>query len=258
MDRMAQKHAREVKIALVKDRVERDGDLRSQTRIARQCTAEHLKVQAEHIVITEQLDLVVNEHNALVKTFAREMRQADVDRQTLYVIPSPSPYPYAIASPMPYPPHLSRESKCGNLEASLSLRHKQEEAKKRQHKAAMEKADNLSVRYKSKQKAFKIEEGQWRWKRLKQSRQIEVQKEDLDAKKFEVSLAAKKMDRKNLASMKSCVALQRKAVALGTVSSKLDAAKKVVPSTQLTLNFYSLAFPVLIPNHSLRIILRYF
>jgi hypothetical protein len=144
------------------------------------------------------------------------------------------------------------------LEASLSLRHKQEEAKKRQHKAAMEKADNLSVWYKAKMKALKIEEGQWRWKRHKQCRKFEVEKEDLDAKKSEVSLAAKKMDRKKLASMKSCVSLQRKAVELGTVSAKLVADKKVVASTHLTLIFYSLAFPVLIPHLSLRIILRHF
>ncbi len=69
----------------------------------------------------------------------------------------------------------------------------------------MEKADNLSIWYKAKMKALKIEEGQWRWKRHKQCRQFEVEKEDLDAKKSEVSLAAKKMDRKKLASMKSCV-----------------------------------------------------
>ena len=110
MDRMAQKHAREVKIALDKDRVERDGDLRCQTRIARQSTAEHMKLQVEHIVITEQLDLVVNERNAMVKTIGRERRQADVDRQTLYVSVSPSPYPHAIASPTPYPHHLGKVS----------------------------------------------------------------------------------------------------------------------------------------------------
>ena len=110
MDRMAQKHAREVKIALDKDRVERGGDLRCQTRIARQSTAEHMKLQVKHIVITEQLDLVVNERNAMVKTIGRERRQADVDRQTLYVIPSPSPYPHAIASPTPYPHHLGKVS----------------------------------------------------------------------------------------------------------------------------------------------------
>ena len=39
MDRMKQKHAREVKLALEKDRIERDGELRSQTRIARQASA---------------------------------------------------------------------------------------------------------------------------------------------------------------------------------------------------------------------------
>ena len=40
MERMAAKHAREVQIALDKDRVERDGDLRLQTRKARQAIVE--------------------------------------------------------------------------------------------------------------------------------------------------------------------------------------------------------------------------
>jgi hypothetical protein len=88
MDRMAQKHARQVKIALDKDRVQRDGDLRSQIRIARQATAELMKVQADHIDVREQLNVVVNEHNTLVKTIGRERRQAAVDRHTLYAISS--------------------------------------------------------------------------------------------------------------------------------------------------------------------------
>jgi hypothetical protein len=61
---------------------------------------------------------------------------------------------------------IPRVSKCGNLEASLSLRHKQEEeAKKRQDKVTMEKAENISDRLKTKMKTLKIEEGQWLWKR---------------------------------------------------------------------------------------------
>ena len=49
MDRMAQKYAREVQIALEKDRVEKEGELRQQTRIARQSTVELVKVQVEQI-----------------------------------------------------------------------------------------------------------------------------------------------------------------------------------------------------------------
>ena len=107
----------------------------------------------------------------------------------------------------------------------------------------MEKADNLSVWYNKKMKALKIEEGQWRWKRHKQSRQFEVEKEDLDAKKSEVSFAAKQMARKKIALMKSCDSLQRKAVELGTVSAKLVADKKVVPSTHCNSNFLFACFP---------------
>ena len=89
MDRMAQKHAREVQIALEKDRVEKEGELRQQTRIARQSTVELGKVQVEQIGLREQLQVLEKEHNVMVKTIGRERRQHDVDRQTLYAIPSP-------------------------------------------------------------------------------------------------------------------------------------------------------------------------
>jgi hypothetical protein len=66
------------------------------------------------------------------------------------------------------------------------------------------------------------------------------------------------MDRKQLALTEGCATLQRRAVALVTVSAKLVADKKVVPSTHTTLIFYSLAFSVLIPHLSMRLILRHF
>jgi hypothetical protein len=47
MDRMAQKLEREVLIALDNDRIEKEGELRHQTRIARQATVALLKVQAD-------------------------------------------------------------------------------------------------------------------------------------------------------------------------------------------------------------------
>ncbi len=82
------------------------------------------------------------------------------------------------------------------MEASLSLRRRQDEAKKRQHKAAMDKADNMSDRLQTKMKALKAEEGKWLWKRRKEARQLDVEKEALNARKSEVNLAAKIIDRK--------------------------------------------------------------
>jgi hypothetical protein len=72
MDRMAAKHAREVQIALDNDRVERDGYLRLQTRKARQAIVELLKVQGGYCELSEQMDSLLKDHNAMVKTIARE------------------------------------------------------------------------------------------------------------------------------------------------------------------------------------------
>ncbi len=59
-------------------------------------------------------------------------------------------------------PLIPRLTKCGNLESTVSLRMKQDEAKKRQHKVLMEKADDISMKLKYKMKELKKEEGQWR------------------------------------------------------------------------------------------------
>ncbi len=134
-------------------------------------------------------------------------------------------------------PLVRRESKCCNLEASLSLRCRQEEAKKRQHKAAMDKADNMSDRLKTKLKALKTEEGQWRWKRHKEARQLDVEKAALNARKYEVSLAAKTHDRKKMALTKERKEMDGKQVALGRTSAKLAGEKKVGLFTHTTLIF---------------------
>ena len=83
MDRMAQKHQREVQIALDNDRIEKEGELRHQTRIARQSTVELLKVQADQIGLKEQVELLEKDHSVMVKTIGRERRHHDVERQTL-------------------------------------------------------------------------------------------------------------------------------------------------------------------------------
>ena len=138
----------------------------------------------------------------------------------------------------------------------MSLRVKHDEAKKRQHKALMEKAHELNDRLHVKMKALHKEKGQWRWKRHKQGQELEVEKQALDAKKAELSLKGKKMDRKQLALMEGCEKLTRKAEALGSVSARLEAEKQVACMTQSTLTFYSLAFPLFTPHLSLRGIFR--
>ena len=192
MDRMAQKHAREVQIALEIDRVEKEGELRQQTRIARQSTVELVKVQVEQIGLREQLQVLEKEHNVMVKTIGRERRQHDVDRQTLYAI---LPLAFNMHSTeflnLPFP-FILRLTKCGNLEATVSLRVKQDEAKKRQHKALMEKADDISMELKLKMKALKKEEGQWRWKRAKQARQMGVELEAVAVMKSGTESAKRK------------------------------------------------------------------
>jgi hypothetical protein len=100
----------------------------------------------------------------------------------------------------------------------VSLRVKQDEAKKRQHKAAMEKADDISIKLKSRMKALKKEERQWRWKRAKRSRQMEVA-----VMKWSTERAQKKMERQASGMKKRDVALGLRADALKKERSKLDA-----------------------------------
>ena len=84
MERMAGKHAREVKIVLDKDRVERGAELRQQAKMARQAIAELGKVQREHSALQEHVELMANDHSEMAKTLVRERRLHDVDRQTMY------------------------------------------------------------------------------------------------------------------------------------------------------------------------------
>jgi hypothetical protein len=214
MGRIEQKHAREVQIALEKDRVEKAGELRQQTRLARQASVELVKVQVKENGLRDQLQLLEKEHNGIVKMIVRERRQHDVDRQTLYAI---LPLAFNMHSTeflnLPFP-FILRLTKCGNLEAAVSLRVKQDEAKKRQHKALMEKADDSSMELKLKMKALKKEEGQWRWKRAKQARQMWVELEAVAVMKSGTESAKKKMARQLSGMNKRDVALGLRADAL--------------------------------------------
>jgi hypothetical protein len=90
VNRMAEKHAREVQIVLDKDRVEKGGELRQQARMARQAIAELGKVQRGQIELQERMELMGKDHSEMAKTLVRERRLHDVDRQTMYSFTHPS------------------------------------------------------------------------------------------------------------------------------------------------------------------------
>jgi hypothetical protein len=83
MERMAEKQAREIKIVLDKDRVEKGGELKQQARMARQATAELGKVKREQVQLKERLEYMATEQKDMSRTLVRERRLHDVDSQTM-------------------------------------------------------------------------------------------------------------------------------------------------------------------------------
>ncbi len=109
----------------------------------------------------------------------------------------------------------------------VSLREKRDEGKKRQHTAAMDKANTLKFVLETKMKALTKEEGQWRWKRCKEARNLDVEKQALQAKEVAVQLAKKKIARGKSALREGSAALERDASRMGKTCAKLVADKKV-------------------------------
>ncbi len=108
----------------------------------------------------------------------------------------------------------------------VSLRGKRDEGKKRQHTAAMDKANTLKFVLETKMKALTKEERQWRWKRCKEARNLDVEKQALQ-KEVAVQLAEKKIARRKSALREGSAALERNASRMGKACAKLVADKKV-------------------------------
>jgi hypothetical protein len=117
--------------------------------------------------------------------------------------------------------------------ATVSLREKRDEAKKRQHMAAMSMANTMTLALNTKMKALRKEEGQWRWQRHKQARNLEVEKQAVQAKQLDVQLAEKKIDRGKNALREDSAALKREAATLVKACGKLVADKQVPRHNQL-------------------------
>jgi hypothetical protein len=122
---------------------------------------------------------------------------------------------------------VPRLAKCENLEASVSLRARQDDGKKRQHLLAMEQADDVATKLKAKMIAFKLEEGKWRWKRAKQIRQMGVDEQKLNVMKWDAEHARKKTDRKSSEMTKRGLALELQGAAVCKASAKVAAERKV-------------------------------
>ena len=118
MARVEKKHAREVQIVVTNERLQMEGELKGQARLARQAEAELRRVQLERKDLARDLQQATQDKNAILKAIGRERREHDVEVRTL-------------------------EDRCDNLEAAVRLRAKQDAGEKLVHKVAMAKADVL-------------------------------------------------------------------------------------------------------------------
>jgi hypothetical protein len=218
LERMAKKHAREVQIEVEKETVQIAGELKGQTRIARQAEVGLQRGQAEITELQQGINRAVQEKTEALKRIGRERRQHDVDVMQL-------------------------KEKCGNLEASVRLRDKQEEGKKRQHKEAMAKAEDLCATLETKIKGVDAREGQLRYQRAKARRQMMVDKEAVNILKWGVEREQSLVDRRAASNTERTDTLRSEEATLCKKRDRLG-KEKLVWFCPLLLTFYSLAFPV--------------
>ena len=218
LERMAKKHAREVQIEVEKEIVQIAGELKGQTQIARQAEVGLQRVQAERTELQEAINRAVREKNEALKQIGRERRQHDVQVREL-------------------------KEKCGNLETSLRSRHKQEQGKKRMHKEAMAKAENLCATLKTQMKGLDEREGQLRYQRRKARRQIVVDKEAANIMQWGVERDRILVERRAETNTAISGALRMQEATLWKGRQTLSYDKLVCHCTLLVI-FYSLPFPV--------------
>ena len=204
MERMTKKHAREVQIEVEKETVQIAGELKVQTRIARQAEAEVKRVQVERRELQGAINRAVRDKNESLKRIGRERRQHDVDVREW-------------------------KDKCHNLEASVRLREKQEQGKKRQHKVAMSKAEDLCTTLKTRMKLLDKQEGQLRYLRAKARRQLDIEKDAVNILKSGVQRKQCVVVRQEKINIKRRDALIVDEATLGKKWEKLGKDKLVWP-----------------------------
>ncbi len=142
-----------------------------------------------------------------LKRIGRERRQWDVDRQALV-------------------------EKCGGLSAMVSLREKQDESKKRQHKLAMDKANEVCRKLKWELKDILQQEGRLTYERKKIARDIGLEKQSVTlAMTRRVKSDQKKVDKMDDKLKQRADNLSRQAGSIQLDRAKVTTAKKVVVCT---------------------------
>ena len=204
MERMTKKHAREVQIEVEKETVQIAGELKVQTRIARQAEAEVKRVMMERGELQSAIKRAVRDKNESLKRIGRERRQHDVDVREW-------------------------KEKCDNLEASVRLREKQEQGKERQHKVAMSKAEDLCTTLKTRMKLLDKQEGQLRYLRAKARRQLDIEKDAVNILKSGVQRKQCVVVRQEKINIKRRDALIVDEATLGQKREKLGKDKLVWP-----------------------------
>lgn len=223
MQRMAKKHARELQIEVDKGKVEMAGELKGQTRSARQAKAELKIVQAERSQLQGDLHRAVQDKHDALRRIGRERRQHDVDVR-------------------------GWKDKCDNLQASVRLRDKQDEGKKRQHKLTMEKADGLCTTLKTKLKLLDKREGELRYKHEKARKQLGEEKAAVTILKWGVERGQSVVGRREIANTKRTDTLTKHEATLCQKRQKLQKEKQVTFSSffQFFIRLLSLFIPHLL------------
>ena len=213
LGRMEKKHAREVQVEVDKATVSLKGEVTKKERIARQTEAQLKTLQSEQRELKEQLERAIGERNNDLKRIGRERRQWDVDTQALV-------------------------EKCGGLSTMVSLRNKQDDSKKRQHKEAMAKANELCSTLKEKMKDILQQEGKIAYERKKFSRNIGVEKQAVTFAMTRVTCDQNKVDKMDEKITQRADKLTRQAEVLGLDRAKVQTAKKVMVCVFYSLHYY--------------------
>jgi hypothetical protein len=203
--RLEKKHAREVQIEVEKATVHLEGEVKEKSRISRQTNAELQKLKGERCDLLEQLEQANADRSNDLKRIGRERRQWDVARQELV-------------------------DKCGGLSAMVSLRDKQEQAKKRQHKQAMAKANEMCTKLQGKLKDVLQQEGRLMYERKKLARDITLEQQSLSFAMTRVKTDQRKVDRRDVKLAQRADNLSRQAGSIELDRAKVNQAKKVMVS----------------------------
>jgi seryl-tRNA synthetase len=166
--------------------VKLQGEVTKKGRMVRQSEADLKSLQEEGRKLQEELERANADRNENLKRIGRERRQWDVDRQALV-------------------------EKCGGLSNMVILRDKQDESKKRQHKLAMAKANEMCTKLKAKMKDI-----------------LQQEKESVTLAMTRVTSDQKKVNKMDDRLQQRADNLLREAKGIERDRCKVETAKKVV------------------------------